>query len=294
MANRTAKKQGRCVHCLRLTDHEEADHVFPRSWNPETTSTAVQRWTAPSCPVCNRELGKLEEDLLIRIALCLDPRSAAARGLLPKVLRSMGLDVDDLSNREARIRMARRAKLSRELLPRLAGYERSRIPGLGPNEIEQQTSKVLPIPTAGLAILAEKVVRGCEYCFKNRRRFVDAPYGVRVFIRDTPMVPEPFASHGHVIDLGPGCRIKRVFTIEDPNIVLYWISLWESLHLHVRIDNEQTLLKAEPRWRRFAGITQLSEAMLVSTYLRNIGRQRIRCNAVTEPRPLNSSFHRDS
>jgi 5-methylcytosine-specific restriction endonuclease McrA len=84
----------RCVHCLTLTDDLTADHVFPNSWYPDATADTVQRWTVPSCGDCNRKLGELERDLVIRMALCVDPKSQSASGLAAKALRSLGLDVE--------------------------------------------------------------------------------------------------------------------------------------------------------------------------------------------------------
>jgi hypothetical protein len=60
----------------------------------------VQRWTVPSCAKCNRELGQLEKDLLIRLALCIDPSLGTASGLASKALRSLGLDANELLEEE--------------------------------------------------------------------------------------------------------------------------------------------------------------------------------------------------
>src|SRR5882757_1903236 len=79
-------KPKRCVHCLRLKVSED-DHVFAFSWYPDTTPTTVQRWTAPSCPRCNRTFGELETDLLARLIGCVDPKAEAASGLHANVLR---------------------------------------------------------------------------------------------------------------------------------------------------------------------------------------------------------------
>src|SRR5579859_3303233 len=128
-----SKEQGRCIHCLRLTEQVEADHVFSSSWYPDTTLTTVQRWTAPSCPECNRKLGQLEKDLLIRLALCIDPKSPAASGLADRVLRSLGLDADDLPEKEKAIRDKLKIQIRSEFIPYAEVAELpGKIPGLGP------------------------------------------------------------------------------------------------------------------------------------------------------------------
>src|SRR3989442_6875773 len=93
-------KLERCVHCLLMTDSPEADHVFPKSWYPDSTPETVQRWTVPSCPKCNRTHGQLEKDLFLRMIFCVDSKSEAATGLAAKALRTLGLDVEGLSDKE--------------------------------------------------------------------------------------------------------------------------------------------------------------------------------------------------
>lgn len=262
-------KKERCVHCLRVPDSITADHIFPRSWYPDTTPATVQRWTVPCCTECNRELGKLERDLLVRLVLCVNPKSHATSGLASKALRSFGIDAEGLSERDKIHRGKLRDKVRSELMPHadLAGKP-GRIPGLGPPDgSESQWS--IPIPWAGLAIVAEKIVRGCEY--KLKRRFVEAPYGMRIFVSPTDVLPEPYASASQLYELGPGCNVRRIFAREDPNVVLYWISIWNTLNLDVKIDLESELVRADQNSSRVEGIRGLTDrrTMRISTYLRN-------------------------
>lgn len=262
-------KWARCVHCLRQSEFITADHVFPNSWYPDTTPSSVQRWTAPSCPECNRELGQLENDLLIRLVLCIDPKSEAASGLASKALRSLGLDTDELPEKEKAHRDKLRAKIRSELMPYADLADKpGAIPGLGPHE-DQSAQWAIRIPWAGLSIMAEKIARGCEY--KLSGRLVEIPYGIRTFISGSDVVPEPYASSAEFFDFGPGCNIRRVFATEDANVVLYWISIWGTLYLDARIDLEDELHKAEQRFSRVEGIAPQEDrgTMRVSPYLRN-------------------------
>jgi len=266
MTARTAAT--RCIHCLTSTDDLTADHVFPKSWYPDTTSDAVQRWTAPSCRDCNRKLGELERDLLIRMALCVDPNSQGACGLAAKVLRSLGLDVKGLTVSERAHREALRVKIRSELMPHskvAAGP--GAIPGLGP-PAGASVEWSIPIPWAGLSIITEKIARGCEY--KLRRRFLGAPYGIRTSVMESGEVSEPYASRSEEFKFGPGCSIRRLFAIEDPNIVLYWISVWSALHLHATIDLEDDLKSEDNRRRKTEGLQpdESTAVMRISSYLR--------------------------
>ena len=64
------KSDGRCIHCRERMVKPTKDHVFPDSWYPMSTSSKVQRWTAPSCGRCNHEFGEMEKELFVRLALC--------------------------------------------------------------------------------------------------------------------------------------------------------------------------------------------------------------------------------
>jgi len=254
-----------CIHCLGSCEVPEADHVFPDSWYPDSTPPTVQRWTAPSCPRCNRELGRLERDLLVRMALCLDPHEPASLGLAARVLRSFGLDAEGLSAGEQAKRDQLRLRIRMEIVPKSEAGS-GRIPGLGPPSDDDVES--IPIPWAGLAIVGEKIARGCEYKYRNRRRFVMPPYAVGVSIRQSGALQEPFASAGRIIDFGPGCQVRRIFFTEDPNTVWYFITIWNALHLHVRIEHHNALAAAQREYRRCEGVLpRPGGAMQVSSYL---------------------------
>jgi len=230
----------------------------------------VQRWTVPSCQECNKHLGELERNLLVRLALCIDPASEPASGLAPKVLRSLGLDVDELDQREKAHRDKLKAKIRSELMPHadVAGGP-SDIPGLSRQAGFRETAQfAIPIPWAGLAIIAEKIARGCEY--KVSQRYVDHRYGIRTSITNPDVMSPQFASHRRLIDFGPGCQVLRVFVTEDPNIVRYRILVWGTLCFHVIIDIEDYLLKFDQLVTRPQGIMPPDDRgrMVIPQYLR--------------------------
>jgi hypothetical protein len=269
-------KTVRCIHCLKLTEAPEADHVFPDSWYPDSTPPTVQRWTAPSCPECNRKLGQLEKDLLIRLVLGTDPNSDAASGLAAKVFRSLGLDVKGLPEKEKTIRDGLRATIHSEFIPyaEVAELSAGRIPGLGPSPDEAPGPAIF-IPWAALAIIGEKIARGCEYKYKNRGRLVEPPYGIRTLIENSGVVPEPFASFGEVLDFGPGCKVIRgAVPEEDPGFVRYWISIWGTIHFTVLIDQEAYLQSIDKELRSPGGtLPPENRAMQIPHYLRSFNHE---------------------
>lgn len=95
---------GRCVHCLKTCDTLTSDHVFPRSWYPETTPNDLEKWQMPACKKCNKKYGKIENYLLLRFGLCLDRNQEGAKGIPEKALRSInpkaGKNIKDSYHRQ--------------------------------------------------------------------------------------------------------------------------------------------------------------------------------------------------
>ena len=260
-------KEPRCVHCLRYVAKTTADHVFPSSWYPDTTPSTVQRWTVPVCMDCNNKHGQLENDLLTRLMLCIDPNLEAVSGLKSKVLRSLGLDTGGLSEAEKERREARRAKVRAELirdLNLLTGP--ARVPGL---PLHEGSTYAVPIPYAALSIITEKIVRGAEY--KLFGRYVESPYKVLTFIRDTDHVPEPIEPALKTYDLGPGCRIRRLKIIEDANVVRYWITVWGTLHVGALIDLQDYISEIQGTMPRPDGVIPPgNRGITIPPYLRQL------------------------
>jgi hypothetical protein len=258
----------KCVHCLRVSKEVTDDHGFPSSWYPDTTPHTVQRWTAPSCEKCNHELGRLEKDMLIRVILCIDPRKEAVSGLATRVLRSLGLHVDGLTGNEKAFRDRLGAKLRAELLPSADVSVETVIPGLGPYE---NSPWMVPIPWASLSIITEKIVRVCEH--KINARFVESPYAVSTAVDGARgVLPEPLRPFAKVFDFGPGFKVTRLHTIEDPMVVRYWMSIWDTLHLRAYIDTEEYLRDMDADSSRVQGVVPREDrsVMRISPYLRNM------------------------
>lgn len=234
LTERIKTKIKRCVHCLRATDDSTDDHVFPKHWYPDSTPQHIQRLTAPSCPKCNGTHGELEKDLFIRMIFCVAD-SEATSGLKARALRSLGLDTEILPGKEKQHREALLKRLRSEFItPAELEGKPGKIPGLGPPEGVESPGSV-PIPWAAFRIIAEKIVRGCE--FRLDHRFVEPPYGFSMSFQDSEMVfPDDMPLPVQSIDLGPGCRIKRIVAPEDRNVVRYWITIWDTLHLYAAID----------------------------------------------------------
>ena len=80
---------GYCIHCLNHYESLTSDHVFPKSWYPNTELGKMEKWQIPSCETCNSMYGKLENDLLLRFGLCVDPNELKSLGISTRVLPSI-------------------------------------------------------------------------------------------------------------------------------------------------------------------------------------------------------------
>jgi hypothetical protein len=229
-----------CVHCLTpLTGKEKTrDHVFPSGWYTDDTPSTVQRWIVPSCKECNGCSGKLEKELFLRLALCIDPAKAEASGMTKKLLRSFGIG-SDISDKEKEIRK----KELKELLAQTYPYSgEETLPGFGPHPgFAPELQKVIKIPDDLLISVLKKIFRGCEYML-NRQRYIKPPHILKVYhLHEEPAevktLMDKFAS---TKTLGPGFAIHRI-ALPNDGPVLYKAVIWGTLVSYASIDLDEVI-----------------------------------------------------
>lgn len=236
------KASTKCVHCLRESDQRTKDHVFPASWYPDNTPSAVQRWTVPSCAQCNGRLGTLEKELFVRLALCADPTKVEASGMSKSALKSLGIGTADLDPKE---RAHRASLLARVFKGAQLFREESDIPllpGLGPHPGFPAGDQLrITISDDVLTRVSEKIVRGCEYKL-NDARYIERPYRLKIYFVHDKGSEDIRALFNSLpaTTLGPGFEIRRGQSPaeEGVNIVLYRITVWGTLTIYAAIDEE--------------------------------------------------------
>lgn len=227
---------GKCVHCLEENVPRNWDHVFPRSWYPESTPPNTSKWIIPTCYKCNKEYGVLEQDLLIRLACCIDPGSAAASGIYKKALNSM--DAARASNEvDARSRIAQRNKLLNGLLHGDEIPQDGIYPGLGERwERPKEAQVALTIPKVSLHRLAEKIVRGI--IFLEDKKYIEPPYEIGFYAltdHGVAQIREILNQYGAEYARGPGIRITRVVAQEDGLSSIFEIEIWGALKMYASV-----------------------------------------------------------
>jgi hypothetical protein len=218
---------GKCIHCLKEPVERDWDHVFPESWYPDSWPQNEYKWQVPSCVPCNSALGRIEDDLLRRIGLCLDPDALASSSIVLKALRAH-TPASGKDERDRNVRAALRKRVLDEALEAAAAAETAVYPGMGERwRRPREEQLAVRIPADGLYRLTEKIVRGIFYVADQK--FIEPPFAVEVFPLD-PSVSGPIREildkFGVTYAREPGIVVRRAVTPEDGISSLFEIEFW--------------------------------------------------------------------
>ncbi len=232
---------GRCVHCLADTVARTWDHVLPVSWYPEGTSPDLEKWKVPSCLPCNNALGKIESDLFILIAACLDPFSEGAKGLWDRAKRAM---TPELARDEVdrRCREATRVRFISRVRPGASVPVDAIYPGMGPDHGKGYEGRIaFSIPEHLFSRVAEKIVRGIWYL--ETGGYIEPPHKAIFYaVREegAMQIREVLEESGVNRERGPGLEINWVVDESDLTTALFQIRLWR------RVESFVAILAGEP------------------------------------------------
>ena len=218
-------KQRRCVHCLGWFSDLTDDHVFPESWYPDTTPKEMPKWKVPSCKSCNSNLGKIEEDLMLRLGLCVDPASTKASGISEKVLRALDPDAAH-DERDKYFRQKTREKILKEM-ETLPEVPTGILPNFGPKNKSSNGYFGNKIPEGELKTLGKKIIRGHQYVIE--KKYIENDYSIEIFFvnnKDVQKVINLINHHGKKYYRGPGLTIVHAVASEDNMVALYMIEIW--------------------------------------------------------------------
>jgi hypothetical protein len=235
-----AKKKlgpGRCVHCLKEVGERNSDHVFPESWYPDSTPSELEKWQIPSCIPCNSDYGKLEQDFLIKVALCLDPYDTASASIVQKALRSLK-PTAARNSRDARHRLGRGKRILAEALQGDQIPDHGVFPGLGDRwpEIPGERTAIL-IPKKSFERITEKIVRGIY--FLEDGIFIEPPYSIEFYaLSEAGTAPwtDALDRWGKVYAREPGVVIRRAVAHEDNISSLFEITFWKQFKTYAAVS----------------------------------------------------------
>ena len=230
---------GICIHCLKEVDVRTWDHVFPKGWYPEDTPTDIEKWKIPSCRGCNAEYGILEEELGIKIALCVGPDAPNAKGIYEKALRSM--DASQGRNMKDRIRRAKkRDKYLAKLVKNPSVPDSAVYPGFEEKWGRPPEERIaLQIYVRELQRIVEKIVKGIA--FLEDGRLIDANMEIEHHpVHESAAIElnKILAKFGVKHSRGPGIEVLRAVTPEDGVSALYKIIIWGQWIMYATVMND--------------------------------------------------------
>jgi hypothetical protein len=233
-----AKKKlgpGKCVHCLMDVEERNSDHVFPESWYPDSTPPNLEKWQIPSCIPCNSEYGKLEQDFLLKVGLCLDPFDPASASIVQKSLRSL----KPAAARNPRDAQHRLGKGRRILAQALVGdqiADHGVFPGLGDRRNIPGERTAILVPADSFKRITEKIVRGIFYI--EEQKFIEPPHKVdffALFNEDAAFIEQTLDKFGTVYAREPGIVVRRAVAPEDGVSSLFAIEFWKQFKTYASV-----------------------------------------------------------
>ncbi len=227
---------GKCVHCLKDVEERNSDHVFPESWYPDSTPLDLEKWQIPSCISCNEAYGRLEQDFLVRVGLCLDPHDPASKSIVEKAVRSL----KPAAARNARDAQHRLGKGKRILAQALHG---DKIPDHGVflglddrwADIPSERTAIL-IPKQSFERITEKIVRGIFYIEDGI--FIEPPYIIDFFASaedDNSPWQQALERWGKVYERPPGIVVRRAVA-EDRVSSIFEMTFWKQFKTYAAVS----------------------------------------------------------
>lgn len=226
---------GKCVHCLEHVSERSSDHVFPESWYPDTTPLNLEKWQIPSCVRCNGDYGKLEQDFLLKVGLCLDPKDPASASIVQKSLRSVKPSVAK-NPRDAKHRLGKGRRILSEALVGDKIPDHGVYPGLDDRWETPGERVAILVPVESFKRITEKIVRGIY--FLEVALYIESPYEIDFFA-----VPEDDNAEwkavldkwGTVYAREPGIVVRRAVAHEDRLYSLFEITFWKQFKTYASV-----------------------------------------------------------
>jgi hypothetical protein len=238
---------GKCVHCLEDVAERNSDHVFPESWYPDTTPPDLEKWQIPSCIPCNKEHGKLEQDFLIKVGICLDPHDPASKSIVEKAVRSLKPSAGR-NPRDAGHRLNKGRKILAEALHGNQIPDHGIYPGFENKGTNDEEPVALLIPVDSFRRITVKIVRGIYYIEDGV--FIEPPYEIDFFALPEGGVPvwiDALDKFGTVYAREPGIVVRRAIVPEDIRLSLFEIIFWKQFKTYasVSFENGDTAVDGE-------------------------------------------------
>ncbi len=222
---------GRCVHCLKYCEKPYSDHVFSRSWYPDTTPVHLEKWQIPSCEKCNQDYSKIENEILQIFGMCINPNHTASQGVVQKAIRAISPECGK-NPHDTDCRSRARVKLIQKVLPEKNIHYES----LLPSKYSLPNSKepcALPISVESLTKMGEKFIRGITFVVDNR--YFEPSYKIDIVFQyesNVKNIIQLYKPYFKRFSCGPGIIIDRAVSPNDPQSGIYYIEIWKFWYMY--------------------------------------------------------------
>jgi len=222
---------GQCVYCLECHDELTWDHILPRSWYPDTTPSDVEKWKVPCCVRCNSAYGRLEEDLLVRLGLCLNSEDFRCAGVPQAVMRSLTPKVGR-DEADSEIRARRRSKIKNQVVY-VSDASRGILPGFGDSVGAANAPRAaVLLPKQELVRFGEKLLRGIV--FRLSGKVIDHSQDIGVHFCEPGRVTyvNALLRHGDKHELGPGLSVVYAVAKDNDQAQIVRVTIWDKWVLY--------------------------------------------------------------
>lgn len=219
-----------CVYCLNYFEELTEDHIFPRAWYPDSTPKDIEKWVAPACFKCNNKLGKIEEEIYKKLAICTNSNDIAASGISEKAVHlydlSSATNERDKKRKEANLKKILPSLMYTDKMPK------GLLKNFGPvkNTPHKSTLIHVSIPKL-LNPITEKIVRGLEFKLMgklintNRKiKTIHLPDSAEVVALELAQLNNVLEKSGVKVNRGPGFIVRYAKDIYGS--MLYHITIW--------------------------------------------------------------------
>ncbi len=236
-----------CVHCIEKPGNTD-DHLVPRSWYPDSTPGGQEKWKFPACESCNNDYSKLENDLLFRFAICLEPNDARAAGIPERALRSINPNAAH-NDRDRRARQNRRNRFQAEVQFSARAPQEGVLQGFGPRPgTEYKEFGSIRVAVSDISKMVRKFAKGLTYI--EHTCYLDSRYAIRwlpTTAQSHPTIDKVFSRLGSTRVQGPGVILQRAAASEDPAQSFMRIVLWGCLSVYIAVE-ERSKTFDESEW----------------------------------------------
>lgn len=218
-----------CVHCLNYFEELTEDHIFPKSWYPDSTPQNIEKWVVPACFECNNKLGKIEDEAYKKLAICIDSSDIATLGISEKAIHLY--DLSSATNEKDRKRKEANLK---KIIPDLMYTDKmpnGLLKNFGPNDTSDKSVLVnISIPEL-LDPITEKIIRGLEFKLMGglintdrNIKIIHPPDSTEIISEELMQLNNILKENGARTDRGPGFIVHYAKDIYGS--MLYHITIW--------------------------------------------------------------------